>query len=115
MENLELKLQSSQAKVIGTIILITGALTVTLYKGQAITILPLPQGNLDSGVLLYQQSNWLFGGFLLALGIFCLSILIVYQVINLSPIFARHLNLLIGNESYEISKGSSAFEIFFQS
>ncbi|XP_037495623.1 WAT1-related protein At5g40210 [Jatropha curcas] len=37
MEKLEFRLQSSQAKSIGTIVSVAGALIVTLYKGQLIT------------------------------------------------------------------------------
>lgn len=80
MENLDLKLRSSQAKSIGTVVSITGALIVTLYKGLPITPQPLQEKPLMSWVLLSQKSNWLLGGFLLSISSFCLSLLIVVQV-----------------------------------
>ncbi|XP_054795288.1 WAT1-related protein At3g28050-like isoform X4 [Prosopis cineraria] len=80
MENLDLKLRSSQAKSIGTVVSITGALIVTLYKGLPITPEPLQEKPLMSWVLLSQKSNWLLGGFLLSISSFCLSLLIVVQV-----------------------------------
>ncbi|TKY69834.1 WAT1-related protein [Spatholobus suberectus] len=75
MEKLDLKLRSCQAKSIGTVISIAGALTVTLYKG-----LPVTSGVMPNDVLLSsQQSKWLLGGFLLAVGSFCCSISLVIQ------------------------------------
>ncbi|RDX95012.1 WAT1-related protein, partial [Mucuna pruriens] len=75
MEKLDLKLRSCQAKSIGTVISIAGALTVTLYKG-----FPITSGVMSNHVFLSsQQSKWLFGGFLLAIGSFCCSVLLVIQ------------------------------------
>ncbi|KAK4263267.1 hypothetical protein QN277_028703 [Acacia crassicarpa] len=80
MENLDLKLRSGQAKAIGTVVSITGALVVTLYKGLPITPQPLPEKPLMNWALRSQYSNWLLGGFLLSIASLCLSILIVVQV-----------------------------------
>ncbi|XP_039032185.1 WAT1-related protein At5g40210-like isoform X2 [Hibiscus syriacus] len=55
MEKLDLGIKSSQAKSLGTLVSITGAFVVTLYKG-----LPLHQ------VLRIPHSNWIVGGFFLA-------------------------------------------------
>jgi len=81
MENLNLKQQSCQAKVIGTVISIAGAFIVTLYKGT-----PL---NFSSNVVfggketyLSVQSNWIIGGFLLATASLCISVLLIVQVLN---------------------------------
>ncbi|RDX57687.1 WAT1-related protein, partial [Mucuna pruriens] len=80
MENLNLKLHSSQAKIIGTVISIGGALIITLYKG-----MPLTSGSLrnivlgGSGTYLSVQSDWILGGFLLATGSLCLSLLFIVQ------------------------------------
>ena len=81
MENLNLKLHSSQAKFIGALVSIAGALIVTLYKG-----MPLTSGSLlnealgESGTYLSGPSDWILGGFLLASASFCLSVLFIVQV-----------------------------------
>ncbi|XP_050276789.1 WAT1-related protein At3g28050-like isoform X5 [Quercus robur] len=78
MEKLDLRTQSSLAKCIGTMVSIIGALIVTLYKGLPI-INALSSKGQPSEVLLSLQSNWVLGGFLLAIGSLCLSILFIVQ------------------------------------
>ncbi|KAI4328551.1 hypothetical protein L6164_020895 [Bauhinia variegata] len=78
MENLNPKLQSCQAKVLGTVISIVGALTITLYKGMPIISGRLPKNTLG-GLFLSEKSNWLLGGFLCAAGTFSLSLLLIVQ------------------------------------
>ena len=80
MEKLDLKLGSCQAKSIGTVVSIAGALTVTLYKGLPLTSHMLPNNFLGATFLSSTQSEWLLGGFLLAAGNLCVSILLVIQV-----------------------------------
>jgi len=76
MEKLDLKLRSCQAKTIGTVVSIAGALTVTFYKG-----LPMTNGAMPNNLSLSsQQSQWLLGGFLLSTGTFCCSVSLVIQV-----------------------------------
>ncbi|XP_061370144.1 WAT1-related protein At3g28050-like isoform X2 [Gastrolobium bilobum] len=79
MEKLDLKLRSCQAKSIGTVVSIAGALTVTLYKGLPMTNGVLPNNVLGGTFLSSQQSEWLLGGFLLAAASFCISTLLVMQ------------------------------------
>ncbi|XP_057448444.1 WAT1-related protein At5g40240-like isoform X2 [Lotus japonicus] len=80
MENLNLKLHSSQAKIVGTVVSIAGALILTLYQG-----MPLIRGSMQnlvlggSGTYLSVQSNWILGGFLLATAGFCVSVLFIVQ------------------------------------
>ncbi|WCJ21687.1 nodulin MtN21 /EamA-like transporter family protein [Euphorbia peplus] len=74
MEKIEMRLASSQAKAIGTVISVAGALTVTLYKGQPITIY---NNHMGSHFLKSHTSNWILGGFLCAAGAFCLALLFV--------------------------------------
>ncbi|KAF7803081.1 WAT1-related protein [Senna tora] len=74
MENLDLRVRSSQAKCVGTVVSIIGALVVTLYRGLPITILPQQSGN-----LLSHQPNWLLGGILLALSSVFISLLNIVQ------------------------------------
>ncbi|TKY69835.1 WAT1-related protein [Spatholobus suberectus] len=80
MEKLDLKLQSSQAKSIGTVVSILGALTVTLYKGMPLTS---ESDSLQNIVIdenfLSQQSDWLLGGFLLSAASFCLSLVFIIK------------------------------------
>ncbi|XP_059656020.1 WAT1-related protein At3g28050-like [Cornus florida] len=78
MEKLNLKAQSSQAKSIGTIISITGAFIVTFYKGQPIIFFRSASDLLHRPVL-SSQSNWIAGGFLLAVASFFLALLYVVQ------------------------------------
>ncbi|PIA40428.1 hypothetical protein AQUCO_02500255v1 [Aquilegia coerulea] len=59
MEKLDIRSRSSQAKTVGTIVSITGAIIVTLYKGQPVIVA-------QSQSLHSSQSNWLIGGALLA-------------------------------------------------
>ncbi|OWM71564.1 hypothetical protein CDL15_Pgr005751 [Punica granatum] len=54
----------SQAKIIGTIVSMSGAFVVTLYQGPAIIFGPKPSLLLKQS-LLSQQSNWTIGGILL--------------------------------------------------
>lgn len=64
MEKVVLRSKSSQAKISGTIISITGAFVVTLNKGPPIVIVqPSP-----SLLLHIAKSNWVIGGLLLSAG-----------------------------------------------
>ncbi|KAH1038597.1 hypothetical protein J1N35_040340 [Gossypium stocksii] len=74
MEKLAWKRTSSQAKVIGTIISITGAFVVTLYKGPAIVIASTPSSSLQQHLnpsnrlfvgLNSSNTNWVIGGIFL--------------------------------------------------
>ncbi|KAJ0096078.1 hypothetical protein Patl1_16195 [Pistacia atlantica] len=77
MEKLNLKLQSSLAKAIGTMVSIAGALTVTLFKGPAVVITSSPHNLRDE--ILFVHTNWLIGGLLLTAGSFSLSLLYIVQ------------------------------------
>ncbi|XP_021656769.2 WAT1-related protein At5g40230 isoform X2 [Hevea brasiliensis] len=78
MEKLDFRLQGSQAKSIGTILSVAGALIVTLYKGQPLTGVP-SQNNLIHESLQLFPSNWVFGGILCAAGTLCLALLFIVQ------------------------------------
>ncbi|PIA40427.1 hypothetical protein AQUCO_02500254v1 [Aquilegia coerulea] len=64
MEKLDLRTRSSQAKTLGTIVSITGAIIVTLYKGQPIIVAQL-HSLIHQPVLLSPKSTWVIGGLLL--------------------------------------------------
>ena len=61
---LDLRNPSSQAKCLGTIVAISGAMVVTLYRGPPL-IIQTPTG--ASNKLFSVSSNWTLGGLLLAI------------------------------------------------
>ncbi|BAT99558.1 hypothetical protein LR48_Vigan06g096800 [Vigna angularis] len=78
MENLNLKQHSCQAKVIGTVVSIAGAFIVTLYKGTPLNFNSLRNLG-ENGTYLSMQSDWIVGGFLLAIASLCISVLLIVQ------------------------------------
>lgn len=77
MELLDLRNPSSQAKCLGTIVAISGAMVVTLYKGPPL----ITQAPSDaSNKLLSLLSNWTIGGLLLAITSLLSSIGNILQV-----------------------------------
>lgn len=78
MEALDWRSSSSQAKTLGTIVSITGALVVTFYKGPPITKrLSLP--NLSNQLLFSSHSHWILGGLFLASDCFVSSLWYIVQ------------------------------------
>lgn len=64
MENVAIRSSSSQAKVLGTIVSISGAFIVTLYLGPPIIIPHRPSLSLHQ-TLKSSDQNWAVGGLLL--------------------------------------------------
>ncbi|XVF16467.1 hypothetical protein REPUB_Repub10bG0033300 [Reevesia pubescens] len=90
MEKVALRSSSSQAKIIGSIASISGALVIVFYKGPK--VFSSPHWTSSSYVLFQQplgspQSNWMIGGLLLAVGYLCSSIwyIIQSQVMKIYP------------------------------
>ncbi|KAG8653989.1 WAT1-related protein At3g28050 isoform X2 [Manihot esculenta] len=79
MERLDLRSKSSQAKFVGTMVLIAGGLVVTLYKGLPIAGSPTSTDKLQNLLLLLGPSNWAIGGFILAAHSFVLALIFVVQ------------------------------------
>ncbi|KAM7508133.1 hypothetical protein LguiA_018586 [Lonicera macranthoides] len=81
MEKLDFRRISSQAKIIGTIVSISGALVVVLYKGPTIinTVSPAISLNSPFDPLSSSQSNWVIGGGLLAADYVIVSIWYIMQ------------------------------------
>uniref|UniRef100_A0A5B7BH56 WAT1-related protein n=1 Tax=Davidia involucrata TaxID=16924 RepID=A0A5B7BH56_DAVIN len=79
MEKLDLQRSSSQAKALGTMVAISGAFMITLYKGPPILMGASPS-NSPHPLLLSQQSNWVLGGLLIAMTCFASSIWIIFLV-----------------------------------
>ncbi|KAK2636410.1 hypothetical protein Ddye_031202 [Dipteronia dyeriana] len=65
MEKLDLRSASSLAKSLGTIVLITGALIMTYYKGPPLLLTPSSYN--PTLQLLLDKSNWVIGGLFLAI------------------------------------------------
>ncbi|GMI87791.1 Usually multiple acids move in and out Transporters 40 [Hibiscus trionum] len=76
MEKLEWRSASSQAKVLGTIISITGAFVITFYKGPTIL-------RLSHQLLFSSQLQWVLGGLLLAIEAFMTSAWYIIQAMVL--------------------------------
>ncbi|KAB1211732.1 hypothetical protein CJ030_MR6G023253 [Morella rubra] len=80
MENLSLRSSITRAKVMGTILSISGALVVVLYKGP--TIIPAPSKSPSLSLhfpLGSSKANWIIGGLLLAAEYLLASICYIVQ------------------------------------
>ncbi|KAK7293321.1 hypothetical protein RJT34_16184 [Clitoria ternatea] len=84
MERADLRSSSTQAKIIGSIASIAGALIVVLYEGPKILNVASPSPNFPLGS---SQRNWLLGGFLLAVAYTLMSIwyIVLTHIIKLYP------------------------------
>ncbi|MBA0558606.1 hypothetical protein Golob_015618 [Gossypium lobatum] len=80
MEKLELKSPKSQIKVFGTLVSISGALIMTLYKGPPVLSPPIqPHLHPSPSTMLTTSNNWLIGGLFIATASLSLSANIVGQ------------------------------------
>ncbi|XP_021809697.1 WAT1-related protein At5g40230-like isoform X3 [Prunus avium] len=82
MEKLNWRSSSSQAKIIGTVVSITGAFVVTFYKGPAVVHARLSSAGtgLFSNLSLFsEKSHWVIGGLLLAADSFATSLWFIVQ------------------------------------
>ncbi|KAA3464339.1 WAT1-related protein [Gossypium australe] len=75
LERVALRSSISQAKIMGTIASISGALVVVLYKGPQVFSSPSP----SSTLLQPSYSNWAIGGILLAVAYLLFSIRYIIQ------------------------------------
>ena len=74
---------SSQAKLVGTIVSISGALVVVLYTGPALIKSLSPSAALDHLALIIsspKSNQWVLGGLLLAADYLLLSVWYILQV-----------------------------------
>lgn len=69
MESIDFRSYTSQAKIIGTIVSISGAIIATVYSGPSVLSNPI-------------SINWIVGGILLASQYFLLAFALVAQVAN---------------------------------
>lgn len=83
MEKIVIRSRTTQAKIWGSIISISGAFIVTFCKGQSIIIAdnsPSIQLSQSNGILASVDTNWTFGGLLLTACNILLTIWFVLQV-----------------------------------
>lgn len=73
MEKLDLRSSTSQVKTLGTLVSISGAMIVTLYKGPSIFASP-GQPEPSSSTTLVATDSWVIGALLLATAGLCLAI-----------------------------------------
>ncbi|XP_059645032.1 WAT1-related protein At5g40230-like [Cornus florida] len=78
MEKVTLRSASSQAKILGTIVSISGALVVVLYRGPAVLRTPSQSLSLNQP-LTSPQSNWALGGLLLTADYLIISVWYIFQ------------------------------------
>ncbi|CAL2250449.1 unnamed protein product [Prunus armeniaca] len=90
MEKLDLWRSSSQAKLLGTIVSVSGAFVVILYKGSAILkFKALSPSNFPphQNLIISQHTKWIFGGLFLALSCLLAAIWNIVQasIVNNCP------------------------------
>lgn len=81
MEKVALKSRSSQAKIVGTVVSMTGAFVVTLYQGPPIIFSPKPSVSLKQ-LLHSSPSNWTLGGILLIGEYILVTLWYIVQVLD---------------------------------
>ncbi|KAD2080487.1 hypothetical protein E3N88_41874 [Mikania micrantha] len=78
MERIDIRSSSSLAKLLGTIITISGAMLFTFYQGPTI-FNPIPLLDSSNRLLMSQASNWIYGGLLLVMSGIAIAIWNVLQ------------------------------------
>jgi hypothetical protein len=92
MEKIAIKTRSTQAKIWGSIISISGAFIVTIYKGKSIiNIAP----NSSNGILTSVDINWVIGGLLLTVSNILLTIWFIAQVYKYIYILLPNIGIYI--------------------
>lgn len=90
MEKLNLRRSGSVIKIMGTLVSIIGALTITLYKGRPIgsqsfstssNVYPLQSSNIFPHIQEQITNNWVIGGLFLAIASLCVAVWFISQVI----------------------------------
>ncbi|XP_024014648.1 WAT1-related protein At5g40230 [Eutrema salsugineum] len=94
MEKVVLRSSATQAKIIGTIVSISGALVIVLYKGPKV----LPAASSSSTISLYQhltfsESSWIIGGILVAAQYLLVSIWLVLQT-RIMEVYPEEINVI---------------------
>ncbi|KAI4346496.1 hypothetical protein L6164_007387 [Bauhinia variegata] len=89
MEKADLRYSSTKAKILGSIVSISGAVIIVLYKGPALFSASSPSQppSINSLLSSSSQTNWILGGFLLTLEFLLTSIWYIVQthILKLYP------------------------------
>ncbi|XP_076943473.1 WAT1-related protein At5g40230-like [Bidens hawaiensis] len=118
MEVINIKRASTQAKFIGTVVSIAGAIIMTLYQGPS--IIPSQLKSNVSKHLLGQLSDWVLGGILLTIDAIFASMYIITQaivlkkypvVINLMFSYCLICTVLSGVASLIVETDRSSFSL----
>ncbi|KAK1437817.1 hypothetical protein QVD17_03615 [Tagetes erecta] len=92
MEAMDIRRLTTQAKFIGTVVSIAGAIIMTLYQGPS--IISSSSSELNNSKLLFgQSSNWVLGGILLIVDAVFASMYIITQAIVLNK-YPAVINLM---------------------
>ncbi|XP_058185536.1 WAT1-related protein At5g40230-like isoform X2 [Rhododendron vialii] len=104
MENISIRSASTQAKMIGTIVSISGALIVVLYAGPPLITPSSPSLLPNQTTIGSPQSGWVLGGFLLAVDYSLVAVWYIFQgVIGASGIVVHIWGLRVKGPVYVAS------------
>ncbi|KAK7395693.1 hypothetical protein VNO78_16259 [Psophocarpus tetragonolobus] len=93
MEKVIVRNASSQAKVLGTIVSITGAFVVTLYKGPPIIIVHAPSLSLHKLLMNSVDRSWAIGGLLLTAEYILVPLWYIVQV-QIMKVYPNELTVI---------------------
>lgn len=79
MEKLDWRSSTGLVKTVGTMVSLVGAFVVTFYDGPSL-LSTSSLSNVSYKKLLFQQSNWVIGGFLLLVDAVMTSVWVIIQV-----------------------------------
>lgn len=109
MEKLVLKSKSTQAKIMGTVVSISGAMLVVLYKGPVLLTSGSPSSSSSLRSVLTtlasSPSNWIIGGLLLTVENLLKSIWFIIQVYIHTDIHILLIISILIHNIYVISLG----------
>ncbi|XP_042433865.1 WAT1-related protein At1g21890-like [Zingiber officinale] len=79
MEKVDVKKRHSQAKIIGTLVTVVGALVMILYKGPIVEFIWTRGRSHHTEVASQDETHWLIGTFMLLFSCFCWSLFFILQ------------------------------------
>lgn len=85
MEKIDIKKRHSQAKIIGTLVTVIGALIMILYKGPIVEFIWNKGRHLQAEAAAQNDTHWLLGTLMLLFSCCCWSAFFVLQVCNMLP------------------------------